>query len=1249
MRLLAAIVIVLLAFFLRQALAHGSPEFPPYVTFYPAVVLAALLGDFWAGILATALSAFLVDYFILPPIGQLTILGPTDLTGFALFCFSGIAISVATELYRRSQKRLAAYQVQAAVLDERRKMNPAREAADASETQLESNLGRRHGTEPKEGENVSTLVRRTVLIPVIALVFLAAAFLGQILSMRSSMQWVDHTDQVIGTDRELLNLEIDMETGLRGYLNTGSEAFLQPYNNANLSIDSNFDQLRQLVSDNPGQQAKLADIRSQFNQWRLDAQSTIELRRNSNTSMDYESFFQRKRLMDSIRASHHAFTATEEQLRDERVRSAERMTRLVIVTSLLLALGIGAFLAVLTRLSMRLIAARFQELLDLAEKRTEESKEAAQALQESEKTLRQSQEWLRVTLGSIGDAVLAADTEGRVTFLNPAAATLTGWNADEAQGRPVQEVFRIVNEKTQEAAEDIVAHVLREGHAAELANHTAMVARNGAVTPIEDSAAPILNSAGEVIGVVLVFRDVTVRRRAQEAQRYLSAIVESSDDAIIGKSLNGVITSWNRGAAHQYGYTAAEAIGKSISILIPADHPNEMQDFLQRVGAGGKVDRYQSKRLRKDGSLLDVSLTISPIFDTTGGIVGASTIAHDITERKRAEIELRAREERLRLAGDAAQLGIFEWTVPTDTAVWENKRMYEIFGIPETTDPVNRDRFVQETLHPEDLQRFTRELEEAMQPGALFRGAYRIRRMNGGQWRWIQYFARFELTPDGKPLRLLGVLEDVTEAKQAEQRLAHVASFPELNPKPIIETDLEGNVTYANPAAQKLFPGHLASCASSPLLRDWASMIAGFTTGAEKIVTREVEAEGSVLEQTIHYIPALGRVRAYFSDITERKRAEEFRQSSQYARSLLEASLDPLVTISPEGKITDVNEAAIKVTGVARDKLVGTDFADYFTEPDKAREGYQRVFSEGFVTDYPLTIRHADGRLTEVLYNASVYKDDRNNVLGVFAAARDVTDLKRAEAELAARARELARSNADLQQFAYVASHDLQEPLRTISSFSQLLARRYQGKLDADADDFIAFMVDGAMRMQTLINDLLAFSRIGTQGSSFAPTDCEKILHSAEENLKAAIEESGAVITHDSLPRLVADERQLTQLFQNLLSNAIKFRRPEIAPRIHVSSKRQNGAWKLSIRDNGIGIDPHYFDRIFIIFQRLHGREQYTGTGIGLAICKKIVERHGGRLWVESESGTGSIFHFVIPGESNIGGGSLYDESRQRN
>jgi light-regulated signal transduction histidine kinase (bacteriophytochrome) len=246
---------------------------------------------------------------------------------------------------------------------------------------------------------------------------------------------------------------------------------------------------------------------------------------------------------------------------------------------------------------------------------------------------------------------------------------------------------------------------------------------------------------------------------------------------------------------------------------------------------------------------------------------------------------------------------------------------------------------------------------------------------------------------------------------------------------------------------------------------------------------------------------------------------------------------------------------------------------------------------------------------------------------------KEIEVRKHAEDSLREYSAELARSNAELQQFAYVASHDLQEPLRAVSGFSQLLARRYQGKLDSDADDFITFMAEGATRMQSLINDLLALSRIGTRGKQFALVECEDVFQAVKQNLDVAIAESGAVITHDPLPVLVADTTQLTQLFQNLFSNAIKFRRPEEAPRIHVSSKRYGGGLQFSVRDNGIGIDPQYFDRIFVIFQRLHGREKYPGTGIGLAICKKIVERLGGRIWVESERGQGSTFCFVIPDE----------------
>jgi signal transduction histidine kinase len=232
--------------------------------------------------------------------------------------------------------------------------------------------------------------------------------------------------------------------------------------------------------------------------------------------------------------------------------------------------------------------------------------------------------------------------------------------------------------------------------------------------------------------------------------------------------------------------------------------------------------------------------------------------------------------------------------------------------------------------------------------------------------------------------------------------------------------------------------------------------------------------------------------------------------------------------------------------------------------------------------------------------------------------------------QLRAAGADLTRSNQELEQFAYVASHDLQEPLRKVSSFAQLLSAQYKGKLDADADEFIGYMVDGASRMQTLIQNLLAYSRLGRKGQSFAPANGSAVLRQALTNLQGAIEESGAVVTSAPLPTVLADEGQLVQLFQNLIGNAIKFCGAN-KPLIQVRAEPNGPAWTFSVRDNGIGIDPQFAERIFVIFQRLHSREEYPGTGIGLALCKKIVERHGGRIWLESKPGQGATFCFTIP------------------
>ena len=237
---------------------------------------------------------------------------------------------------------------------------------------------------------------------------------------------------------------------------------------------------------------------------------------------------------------------------------------------------------------------------------------------------------------------------------------------------------------------------------------------------------------------------------------------------------------------------------------------------------------------------------------------------------------------------------------------------------------------------------------------------------------------------------------------------------------------------------------------------------------------------------------------------------------------------------------------------------------------------------------------------------------------------------KRAEEQLRQASSELVHSNTELQQFAYIASHDLSEPLRMVVSYLELLVDRSKDRLDAESREFIGYAVDGAHRMQALIDDLLAYARVGNRGQAFERVDCEKVFHSVLANLKVTVEESGAVIEHGQLPVVNGDPVQLTQVFQNLITNAIKFHGPA-PPRIFVGSRRSNGEWIIQVKDNGIGIDPKDFDRIFVLFQRLHTRREYPGTGMGLAICKKIIERHGGRIWVESKSREGTTFYFTLP------------------
>ena len=497
--------------------------------------------------------------------------------------------------------------------------------------------------------------------------------------------------------------------------------------------------------------------------------------------------------------------------------------------------------------------------------------------------------------------------------------------------------------------------------------------------------------------------------------------------------------------------------------------------------------------------------------------------------------------------------------------------------------------------------------------------------------------------------------EEVAHRKKTEEELREsrkrFRSLVETTSDWIWEVDRNGVYTYASPKVEALLgyvpeevigktPFDLMPAEEAERLTDLFQAFIDSRKSFQALENTNLHKDGRRVVLETSGVPIFDDsgefvgYRGIDRDITERKRAqEEIRRAAQEWRTTFDSITDMVSIHDKDSKLLRVNKAFANAFGAEPEELIGK--ACYEVVHGTKKPWPECPMKQMLETKKPVVAEFFEPRLGIYLeVSGSPILNEEGEFVAFVHVTKDITERKRMEEELKQTLAELERSNAELEEFAYVASHDLQEPLRMVASYLQLIERRYKNRLDKDADEFIAFAVDGATRMQKMINKVLLYSRIGKQSKPLRPIDCEDILDQVVANLAASIQESGVIVTRDPLPTVMANDALLIELFQNLIGNAVKFRGKKL-PGIHIKAEKKGSDWVFSVRDNGIGVDPRHAERIFQIFQRLHGRNKYPGTGIGLAVCKKIVERFGGRIWVESETGKGSTFYFTIPIEEN--------------
>ncbi|RPH96610.1 PAS domain S-box protein [candidate division KSB1 bacterium] len=842
------------------------------------------------------------------------------------------------------------------------------------------------------------------------------------------------------------------------------------------------------------------------------------------------------------------------------------------------------------------------------------------------------------------------------TDVNDQMCHMTGYMTEELIGWNASTIY--ASEKEYETVgSDVYPEAWEKGTAS---TETRWRRKDGKIIDVLLSLTPI-KPGDSSSGITFTAMDITERKRAEdelrESEQRLRSII---DEAPFGAHLYEldaddrlVFMGANAAADKILGIDHSQLIHKSIEDAFPGLAEGPIPDTYRHVAKTG--ERYQTDQVDYDCD------TIRGAFEVHAFRTGPERMAvffRDISERKRAEEALREREARLTSVFRAAPVGIGVVIQRVFTEVNETVSAMTGYSKQELIGQSAR------MLYPTQEEYDFVGTEKYRQ----------IREVGVGtvETRWVKkdgtiidvLLSSSSIVPGDFSAGLTFTALDITEKKRAAEALAESEQrfrmIAENAHDLIWMTDADFNVTYVSPAITGILGfteenvvgrsimSSVAPGSAEASLRFLQDLIGGSETGGPEIggvshIEHElIAADGSSVWMEVVATAlrdASGKIvgiQGISRDVTERKQAEDVvRRERDRAQMYLDLVDVIMVALNNRGEVTLINKTGCRILGCEENDLMGSNWFETAL-PESTRQTTSDVFQrlmKGEIEpvrfyENPVITKSGEERMIE-WHNAIIY-DEFGHIMGTLSSGADITERKRAEEELAARAAELERSNAELERFAYVASHDLQEPLRMMASYAQLLDQRYRGRLDNDADDFIGFITSGAERMRQLIHDLLTFSRVDTRGKPFEPVDCEKVLQEVLHNLQVAVEESGITITHDPLPTIAADDTQMTQLFQNLISNAVKFRSPE-SPRVHITASDDEHHWEFAVQDNGIGIESKYFERIFIIFQRLHGQKDHPGTGIGLAICRKIVERHGGRIWVESKPGLGSTFHFTLP------------------